>query len=207
MNNINDLTICPVVSAKLNSRSREEIPVIISMKNNENSKLSNMVFSMSTGIKKDLPLVGGIACSLSTEAINRLKRHPDVEYISFDSKVFALLDVTNQTIATQVAHNEGYTGKGVTVAVVDTGVFTHTDLIKPTNRIVGFKDFVNGKKSPYDDNGHGTHIAGVISSSGVSSNGKYKGIAPDANILAVKALDETGGGSTSDIVSAIHRKK
>ena len=162
MNNTNNLTVCPVVSAKLNSRSREEIPVIISMKGSDNSKLSNMVFSMSTGIKKELALVGGIACSLSTEAINRLKRHPDVEYISFDSKVFALLDVTNQTVGTEIAHSEGYTGKGVTVAVVDTGIFPHTDLVKPTNRIVGFKDFVNNKTSPYDDNGHGTQVTCTV---------------------------------------------
>lgn len=204
MNNTNNLTVCPVLSAKLNSRSREDIPVIISMKNNDNSKLTNMVSSMSSGVKKDLPIVGGIACSLSAESINRLKRHPDVEYISFDSKVFALLDLTNKTLGTNIAHNEGFTGKGVTVAVVDTGVTSHPDLTKPTNRIIGFKDFINGKTSPYDDNGHGTHISGIIASNGISSNGRLKGIAPDASILGVKALDETGGGSTSDIVSAIH---
>ena len=201
--NKNNLTVCPVVSAKLNSRSREEIPVIIAMKNNDNSKLNSMVFSMSSGIKKDLPLVGGIACSLSSESINRLRRHPDVDYISFDSKVFALLDVANSTVGTELVHSSDYTGKGVTVAVVDTGVYPHADLTKPRNRIIGFKDFVNQKTSPYDDNGHGTHISGIIASSGFSSNGKYAGIAPDANILAIKALDETGGGSTSDIVSTM----
>lgn len=204
MNDTNNLTVCPVLSAKLSSRSKEDIPVIISMKNSDNSKLTNMVSSMSTGIKKDLPIVDGIACSLSAESINRLKRHPDVEYISFDSKVFALLDTTNETLATDFAHKEGFTGKGITVAVVDTGVSTHPDLVKPKNRIIGFKDFINGETSPYDDNGHGTHISGIIASNGISSNGRFKGIAPDANILSVKALDETGGGSTSDIVSAMH---
>ena len=207
MNNTNNLTVCPVLSAKLNFRSNEDIPVIISMKNGNNSKLTNMVSSMSTGIKKDLPIVEGIACSLSIDSINRLKRHPDVEYISFDSKVFALLDVTNETLGTQIAYKEGFTGKGVTVAVVDTGVHSHPDLTKPKNRIVGFKDFINGKTSPYDDNGHGTHVSGIIASNGFSSNGRFRGIAPGANILSVKALDETGGGNTSDIVSAIHGQK
>lgn len=204
MNNTNNLRVCPVVAAKLNSKSRKEIPVIISMKNNDNRKLSSMVFGLSSGTRKELPIVNGLACSLSTDSINRLRRHPDVDYISFDSKVFALLDIANTTVGSSVPHSEGYSGKGVTVAVVDTGIYKHPDLIRPSNRIVGFKDFVNNKTSPYDDNGHGTHVAGIIAASGVSSNGKYKGIAPDANILAVKALDETGGGSTSDIVSAIH---
>lgn len=203
MDSENKLTICPVVSAKLNSRTREEIPVIISMKNNDNTKLSSMVFNMSTGNKRELPIVGGIACKLSKESINRLKRHPDVDYISFDSKVYALLDIANTTIETESARVEGFSGKGVTVAVIDTGVSPHTDLVKPRNRIIGFKDFVNGKTAPYDDNGHGTHIAGVIASSGFSSNGRYTGVAPDTNILGIKALDETGGGSTSDIVSSI----
>lgn len=204
MDNTNNLRVCPVVSARLNSKSREEIPVIISMKNNDNRKLSSMVFGMSSGIQKELPIVNGVACSLSTESINRLRRHPDVDYISFDSKVFALLDVVSTTIGTDIPHSKGYSGKGVTVAVVDTGIYKHPDLVRPKNKIVGFKDFVNNKTSPYDDNGHGTHVAGIIAASGASSSGKYKGIAPDANILAVKALDETGGGSTSDIVSAIH---
>lgn len=207
MNINNNLTVCPVVSAKLSSRSREEIPVIISMKNSDNSKLNSMVFSMASGIKKDLPLVGAMACSLSPNFIEKLKNHPDVDYISFDSKVFALLDVVNSTVSTSLAHDEGYTGEGVTVAVVDTGVYKHPDLVKPKNRIVGFKDFVNGKTSPYDDNGHGTHVSGIIASNGFSSNGRFRGIAPGANILSVKALDETGGGNTSDIVSAIHGQK
>lgn len=204
MDNTNNLRVCPVVSAKLNSKSREEIPVIISMKGDSNRNLSSMVFGMSSGVRKELPIVNGLACSLNTESIHRLRRHPDVDYISFDSKVFALLDIVNTTIGTDIPHSESYSGKGVTVAVIDTGVYKHPDLVRPTNRIVGFKDFVNNKTSAYDDNGHGTHVSGIIAASGISSNGKYKGIAPDANILAVKALDETGGGSTSDIVSAIH---
>ncbi len=68
---------------------------------------------------------------------------------------------------------------------------------------MGFKDFVNNKTSPYDDNGHGTHVAGIIAGNGYSSRGKYTGIAPQANILAVKALDSEGSGSTSNIISAI----
>ncbi|AFS79829.1 peptidase S8/S53 family protein [Gottschalkia acidurici 9a] len=203
MKRSSNLRVCPIVSAKLTSRSREDIPVIVSVKDNDSEKLSNMVFNMSSEVRHTLPLVGGVACSLNLDAINRLSRHPNIEYICFDSKVFALLDIASSTVSASIPHDLGFTGKDITVAVIDTGVAPHADLVKPRNRIIGFKDFVNNKTSPYDDNGHGTHVAGIIAASGSSSNGKYRGVAPNANILAVKALDATGGGNTSDIVSAI----
>ncbi|MTI70313.1 MAG: peptidase S8 [Firmicutes bacterium] len=158
---------------------------------------------MSADIKYNLPLVGGIACNMNLREIEKLSNDPDVEYISFDSKVFALMDIAGKTISSKFPHEKGFTGKNITVAVIDTGVTPHNDLVKPKNRIVGFKDFVNGKNKPYDDNGHGTHVAGIIAGNGYASNKKYSGIAPEANILAVKALDESGSGNTSDIVSAI----
>lgn len=68
---------------------------------------------------------------------------------------------------------KGITGKGVGVAVLDTGIYLHEDL---KGKIQGFKDFVHGKKLPYDDNGHGTHIAAMIAGSGLASGGLLKGI-------------------------------
>ncbi len=195
--------VCPVLSAKLFSKTKEELPVIISMKNNDSSKLSSVVFGMSTKMKYNLPVVGGVACNMNIDSINKLSQHPDVDYISFDCKVFALMDIARESIGCQIPHMEGYKGKGITVAVIDTGVTPHNDLIKPNNRIIGFKDFVNDKTTPYDDNGHGTHVAGIIAGNGYSSNRKYAGVAPEANILGVKALDESGSGNTSDIISAI----
>ena len=200
---VNSMRLCPVVSAELNSGSSKDLPVIISLKDKGDKRVNGMVFNMASRIKHHLPLVDGIACDLNLESINRLSRHPSVEYICFDSKVFALVDIARNTIGATIPQNQGYTGEGVTVAVIDTGVAPHNDLVTPENRIVGFKDFVNNKTEPYDDNGHGTHVAGIIASNGISSGGRYKGIAPDANILAIKALDETGGGNVSDIVSAI----
>lgn len=197
----NRTKICPMVTAKIRSKTKEEVPVIIKVKNQ--NKLKNEISNMSTKIKYHLPLVGGIACDMKVDAIEKLSNDPDIEYISFDSKVFTLLDVATASIKSNFPREEGFTGEGVTVAVVDTGVAPHADLIKPRNRIIGFKDLVNDKETPYDDNGHGTHVAGIIASNGYSSNGKYAGVAPMANILAVKALDDTGSGSTSDIIEAI----
>jgi serine protease AprX len=113
------------------------------------------------------------------------------------------MDTAKKTIGADKITGLQYTGKGVTVAIIDTGVSPHMDLVYPKNRILGFKDFINDKSSPYDDNGHGTHCAGILAGSGISSKGRYKGIAPDAGILSVKVLDDNGNGKTSDILSAV----
>jgi len=203
MRRIRNPKLCPILSAKLSSLSREELPVIIQSRDEDSSRLNSVVFNMSGEVKNNLPLIGGIAANLTTDAIYRLVNDPNIEYISFDSKVFALLDIATATIKVDMPQDRGYFGEGVTVAVIDTGIAPHSDLTRPENRIVGFKDFVNDKTSPYDDNGHGTHVTGIIAGNGYSSNGKYAGVAPKANILGVKALDETGSGNTSDIISAI----
>ena len=80
-------------------------------------------------------------------------------------------------------------GHGVTTAVLDTGISPHPDL---KGRIVAFGDMLYGKKRMYDDNSHGTHVAGIIAGSGGLSSGLYAGIAPASQIVAVKVLDQKG---------------
>ncbi|WP_135554925.1 S8 family peptidase [Paenibacillus cymbidii] len=89
------------------------------------------------------------------------------------------------------------------IAIIDTGVFPHPDLTRPVNRIVAFRDFVNGRKRPYDDNGHGTHVAGDAAGNGWSSGGLFRGPAPQADIVAVKAFDRNGEAYDSAIIQAI----
>lgn len=93
-----------------------------------------------------------------------------------------------------------YTGKGITVAVLDTGVVEHPDLL---GRIVGFKDFVDGRKFAYDDSGHGTHVCGIIGGSGKVSGGRYQGIATEANFIVGKVLDQDGEGSADNMMRGL----
>jgi len=88
----------------------------------------------------------------------------------------------------------------VGIAVLSTGVHPHEDL---NGRIVGWKDFVNGKEEPYDDVGQGTHVAGIIAGDGSASNGKYTGIAPEANIIGVKVAGADGKTEKEQLSSGI----
>ncbi len=93
-----------------------------------------------------------------------------------------------------------YSGKNISVAVLDTGIFFHPDF---SNRILTFMDFVNYRKTPYDDSGHGTHVAGCIAGNGRLSDGKYAGIAPSCNLIIGKILDQNGEGKIRNMLEAI----
>ena len=94
----------------------------------------------------------------------------------------------------------GLSGAGVGVAVLDTGIYPHEDF---ENRIMAFKDFVRRRPGPYDDNGHGTHIAAMIGGNGASSGGRYRGVAPGCGLIAVKVLDFRGNGFASDVLAGL----
>ena len=99
------------------------------------------------------------------------------------------------------AYKLGLTGENVTVAIMDTGIVPHPDF---DNRIIMFKDCIAQKSSLYDDNGHGTHVAGILAGNGgLSQNQKYCGIAPKANLVVIKVLDKNGNGNTANVVAGV----
>ena len=115
------------------------------------------------------------------------------------------MDRVKKLIHTDYAYKLGLSGKNVTVVVMDTGIVRHPDF---EDRIICFKDFCNQKSEYYDDNGHGTHVAGIIAGNGKMSEDKrgiriYSGIAPRAQIIMLKVLDEHGNGNTSKVLNAI----
>lgn len=118
-----------------------------------------------------------------------------------DGRAHVGLDQSVPQIGAPQAWAEGYTGKGVTVAVLDTGVDdTHPDL---AGRISEERSFVDGVSSAKDGHGHGTHVASTIVGSGAASGGKYKGVAPDAKLIVGKVLSDAGTGSDSEIIAGM----
>ena len=103
----------------------------------------------------------------------------------------------------------GLTGKGVTVAVLDTGLAPHPDF---KSRVVGWRDCIYRKEKCYDDNGHGTHVAGILGGSGQMSGWILSGIAPLCRFVIVKVLDQKGEANVASILAGLkwvemnHRK-
>lgn len=141
----------------------------------------------------EFPFLGAVAVEGGLSDIRRLSTCPYVECISAQTKVTALggdvLSAEPSVGALDLSTK--LTGKGVTLAVLDTGVCPHLDLCLPKNRIKAFYD-VYGGDEPYDDNGHGTFVAGVAAGGGTVSGGKIRGVAPDAEIVAVKVISASG---------------
>jgi len=98
--------------------------------------------------------------------------------------------------------SQGTTGRGVTVAVLDSGVAADPDLVTPASRILASVNFAD-QRSVADPGGHGTHVAGIIAGNGTRSAGEFVGIAPEANIVDVRVLSSTGSGRISSVVRGI----
>ncbi len=145
--------------------------------------------------------INGMAIQVPADAVSKLSSLPNVKYIEKNVIFHATLDQAAPIIGAPNVWNLGYTGKGIKVALVDSGIDgTHPDL---KGRIVEWKDFVAGKTTPYDDFGHGTHCAGIIGGNGNASNGKYKGIAPNVEYIGVKVLGSDGSGSLDNILAGL----
>lgn len=106
----------------------------------------------------------------------------------------------SRILRAEKAWQAGWTGKGVYIAVLDTGVGRHPDL---KDRIVCFRDFVGSGEKNYDDYGHGTHVSGILAGEGVVQK-EYRGIAPGAQLICLKVLDKNGNGRREQVIEGIH---
>ena len=174
--------------------------------------MSSGMCSDRVRIKRDLRIIDAISADVSPSILDGLLDSSVVKRIFPDEKVYALLDNSVPLInATEVwrlqdANGNPVTGKGVVVAILDTGVdYSHRDLggCKGSScKVKGGYDFVNDDRDPMDNDGHGTMVAGII-----AANGALKGVAPDVKLLVYKVLEpsESGpaSGDTSDVIAGI----
>jgi subtilisin family serine protease len=153
--------------------------------------------------------MNGFATSLNAEDVSQLALLIPGATVFPDLPVEAMLEGSVMQVgADQVwsrydSFGLPVTGEGMVVAVIDTGIdYNHPDLgegFGPACKVIGGYDFYNQDSDPMDDNGHGTHVAGIIAADGDT----LKGVAPSANLLAYKVLGADGTGSMSLVVSAI----
>ena len=156
---------------------------------------------------REFTLTPGFAGLVSKNGLNKLLNNPNVVTVYEDQKVYAVLSESVPLINADDVHNLGITGDGVTVAVLDTGIDTdHPDLSDDLLAQYCFTDGAcppsnsNEGTSAEDGEGHGTSVSGIITSKGTVAP---LGVAPDAGIVAVKVLDDSGSGWFSDITAGI----
>ncbi|RHW36117.1 peptidase S8/S53 subtilisin kexin sedolisin [Lysinibacillus yapensis] len=177
-----------------NSNGKERVIVLFKEKTDK-----TLVSNAKGQVNREYKHVPALAISVPATAIKGLQNNPNVAAVEKDEVVKVTAQTQDwgiQRINAPKTWSGGVTGKGANVAVIDTGVASHEDLV-----IAGGVSFTDYTSSYQDDNGHGTHVAGII---GAENNiiGTV-GVAPDANVYAVKALDADGSGYVSDIIAGI----
>jgi subtilisin family serine protease len=158
------------------------------------TRTKRAVTATGARVGRDLPAVRGVAVSAPKRKTAALwktlasKQDSDVQTVWLDGRLQPALDVSVPQIGAPAAWQAGYTGKGMAVAVLDTGVdATHPDL---AGRVTSSKNFTT--EDNLDHVGHGTHVASTIAGDGKASGGKYKGVAPEAAVLSGKICEQNG---------------
>lgn len=165
----------------------------------ENLVSAKRYFKGKQRVVAEFPFIKAVAIESNPSEIIDLCNRSWVKFITKQSSVMALMNVARKVLNI----DEKLTGKGVTICYIDTGIKPHGDFTICKNRIIKFIDLFNDRKTPYDDNGHGTFVAGVGSGNGCLSGGKFKGIAPESNIISIKALNNAGEASAIVILEAM----
>lgn len=187
--------------------SKDKVKVIVKLKEGHDFK------SSLASQRKKFYSSNGFAAELSADELEKLESSGDVEKVNVDHKVKAFLQDSVSLIGAVSAEPLGIngtriTGEGQSVCVIDTGIdYTHSDLgtcssaqflAGNCSKVPAGYDFVNLDSDPADDNSHGTHVSGII-----AANGTKRGVAPKARIVSIKALDNNGDGTFSDVISGI----
>ena len=161
-----------------------------------------LAFFMDNNIKilKEFPFLNAYAVCFNSEKLLKTSQQTFVSYISSVANVTALMDISKDILNVSKSN---LTGEDNAIAFIDTGINPHLDFILGKNRIIKYCNFIDNNNYIYDDNGHGTFVAGVACGNGFCSKGKYSGIASRANIVALKALNEKGEASAISILEAM----
>ena len=156
----------------------------------------NKIRSKGGSVDSALPLVKAVSGKMPRNRLRELADDPDAAYISPDRPLHSYLNNAAVAVNAPVAWSQGLDGSGIGVAVLDSGTQNVNDLVSSGGNSIVYKNsFIAGNTSTADGWGHGTHVSGIISGNGHSSQGLYQGIAPNANLINLRVLDASGQAS------------
>src|SRR3989449_148772 len=191
------------------------VDVIIQFSERPSKQDHQRVFDKGGRLKKELPVVKGAVYSIPVSALEDLANNSNVAYISSDRRVEAALDLAASAVNANMAWQFGWDGTGVGIAVIDSGIVSAADLTYSNSsannpRIVYSQNFADSSANTSDLYGHGTHVAGILAGNATNSTGQnysasFKGIAPNALLINLRALDQNGSGTDSTVIAAIQQ--
>ncbi|MGC4767968.1 S8 family serine peptidase [Micromonospora sp. DT44] len=190
-----------LIEAGYDDAHRKTLPLLVSYGSTDAARRAPAALP-GTRVVRDLPVIEGAALSSDKSSLGavwaavstgssaaRLGAAGGVERIWLDGRRRVALDHSVPQIGAPAAWSAGFTGKGVSVAVLDTGVdATHPDLAGKVAEARNFTEVADAR----DTVGHGTHVASTIAGSGAASDGRYRGVAPDATLLDGKVCEDQG---------------
>ena len=201
--------ISPDLAQILASDSKDDVDVIVTFKEQAKNRRSERSWNARrVRVNHDLPLINGMAIRVPISDVAGIAASADVAYISPDRDLTPTLNKGRAAVQQEVQWNTmGYDGYGLRVAVIDSGINENEAFQDgTTSRLVYQKSFIKGVSSTSDGYGHGTHVASIIAGDGEGadiSTAKYRGMAPYADIVNLRVLDDNGAGKDSYVIAAL----
>lgn len=154
-------------------------------------------------VKKVYPFINAVGAECKEGYFEKIKKLPYIEGLFFNARVTALEESRSEVEDLAGRAPRIYNGRGVGVCIMDTGISAHTDFLCPVSRVAAFKDIYGGSDTVYDDNGHGSFVAGIACGNGLASGRKIKGGAPAGKIIGVKVMGAQGECGVFDVLDGM----
>lgn len=202
--------LSPDLASAIESGTEGDLDLIIRFKEGATSRGvgTHSVTSRNVRLRHDLSLIRSAAIRVPAAEIASLAANGEIEYITPDRDITPTLDKGRGATQADVQWSTtGYDGYGVRIAIIDSGINSNEAFVNGTSsRLVYQKSFITGVTSTADGYGHGTHVASIIAGDGEGSDvnaAKYRGIAPFADIVNLRVLDDNGAGKDSYVIAAL----
>ena len=208
--------LSPDVDSLPETAAAEFVDVIVQYGAPPSEQLRARIANRGGRLKAELHVIDAGLYSMPAAAVAALADDPGIRYVSPDREVRPALDVANTAAGAAIAFSSGWTGAGVGIAIIDSGILEVRDLLAPNSsaangsRVVYSQSFVPGVTSATDQYGHGTHVAGIAAGNANASTGTtyskfFRGVASAASLINLRVLDAKGSGTDSAVIQAIGR--